>query len=113
MIKYRHYRHIQEVATPVGPQLQVNSRGGATLAFTDDTVKDTNVYVRSLAYCNPKDNNNKHYGRAKAAGKLRQNAASGYTAADHDRHWLIEAETAREFLSQMDEYMLEHGYTPH
>ena len=112
MIKYRHYRQVTEVATSVGPQLQVNSRGGATLAFTDDTVKDTKVYVGSFAFCNPKDNYNKHYGRAKAAGKLRQSAARGYSITDNDRHFLMEAETAREFLSQMDEYMLEHGYTP-
>jgi hypothetical protein len=113
MIKYRHYRQVNEVATPVGPLLQVNSRGGATLAFTDDTVSSQKVYVGSFAFCNPKDNYNKHYGRAKSAGKLRQNAATGYKITDNDRHFIIKAETAREFLSLMDEHMLELGYVPH
>jgi hypothetical protein len=113
MIKFRHYRQISEVATPAGPQLQVNSRGGATLAFTTDNINDTVHFVGSFAFCGPKDNYNKRYGRAKSTGFLKQNASSGYKVTDGDRHFVSEADTMREFLSEMDEHMLDFGYVPH
>jgi hypothetical protein len=113
MIKFRHYRSVKEVATKDGLQMQVDSHGGATLAFTTDDIKDTVHFVGSFAYCNPKDNYNKRYGRAKSVGFLNQNAKSNYGLTDYARHFLSDADTMREFLSEMDEFMLENGYSPY
>ena len=64
MIRFAHIRH---------PDTQhkdnkINPRGGATVAYQEGVKVDTIEYA--VAYCNPKDNYCKEYGRMKAQGRL-------------------------------------------
>ena len=94
MIKHRHYRVI-------GQDGQINSRGGATLAYTDN---GDGTVVGAVAYCNPKDNYCKAYGRAKSAGRLKQNAANNFSLTDDDKFFRIEADV-KEFIGILDDHM--------
>lgn len=112
-IKFRHYRAIQtETSDDVILFSTIDPRGGATLAYTTDVIGDEKVSVGSLAYCNPSDNYRKAYGRAKAKGRLQQNAQTGYKLTDHDKHFSYEGDDEKAFLSLLDEHMRDFGYAP-
>lgn len=103
MIKYRHYRHLSEVTG------QINSRGGATLAYTDN---GDGTFVGAVAYCHPKDNYNKSYGRAKAAGRLKKNSAHNFSLTDDDKYFRIETSDPKEFLQILDDTMALYNLEP-
>lgn len=101
MIKYRHYR------VKAGTD-NVNSRGGATLAYTDN---GDGTVVGALAYCNPKDNYCKAYGRAKSSGRLKQNAVHNFALTDDDKFFRIEG-GVKEFLQIVDDTMCLYNLEP-
>lgn len=119
MIKYRHYRaldyNILSDASGLDAIGTISCRGGATLAYTEDVDKDgKKFFAGSVAWCNPKDNYNRKYGRAKSSGFLKQNAQAGYKYTDDLRHFVrYDVTNATEFLQSMDEeMMLAAGYEP-
>lgn len=101
MIKHRHYRVVKDNV--------INSRGGATLAYTDN---GDGTFVGALAYCNPKDNYNRAYGRAKSAGRLKQNSAHNFTLTDDDKFFQIETSDSKEFLQIIDDTMALYELEP-
>jgi hypothetical protein len=111
-IKFRHYRAIAIEGGDEGGAHSIDPRGGATLAYTTDNVGDVPHCVGSIAYCNPSDNYRKNYGRCKSQGRLQQNAQSGYTLTDHDKHFAFDTDDEKAFLSLMDEHMRDYGYMP-
>ena len=111
--KFRHYRNINISGS-------INSRGGATLAFTDDAkVSGEKFFAGSIAYCNVKDNYNKAYGRAKSHGLLVKHASGNFrhladcvAATGEPRHFLVEGDDMKRFLAIVDEEMEESGFAP-
>lgn len=63
--KFLHYRNI----TSRNGRTQIEARGGTTIAY----VEGENGFTYAVAYCNDKDNYNRKYGNAKAAGRLLSN----------------------------------------
>lgn len=112
-IKFRHYRAVGvEIDPESKAHVDIDPRGGATLAYTTDNIGDKPHCVGSIAYCNPSDNYRKQYGRCKSQGRLHQNAQSGYTLTDHDKHFSFETDDEKAFISLLDEHMRDYGYLP-
>lgn len=64
----------------------ISPRGGVTYAFREAEL-DTIFYAKAL--CSPKDNFNKHYGRAKAEGRL--NSGNHIRMFNGSREQFVEA----------------------
>ena len=109
MIKFRHYRFTDSK----------DSRGGATLAFTDDVGADGKTFFAgSMAFCCPKDNFCRERGRFKATCRLNQYASGGYrsheevAATGAHRHHIAFTGSMKEFLRGVDDDMFTMGYDP-
>lgn len=111
--KYRHYRAVVRGLDTEGQEYEeILPNGGATIAYHRDVVGGENVYRVGVAYCNPKDNYCKRYGRAKAQGRLRQYDVRHFSMAEDDKHLLVAADSERELLSRLDGSMEAIGYLP-
>lgn len=95
MIGFMHFRDIDERGN-------INSHAGATVATK---VEGPFLYA-AVAFCNPKDNYNSHYGRAKAQGRLTQ-LLGNKELSDDDTYYILPADTAVERISHD---MLAIGY---
>lgn len=106
MIKYRHYRIPNHEGKPV-----VTSRGGATIAYLQMIDTDTGRagLVAAAAYCNPKDNYSKAYGRAKSGGRLIQNASCNFNLTDGDKYFYWPEISVEEALTKLDRHMSDQG----
>lgn len=111
-IKYRHYRALRRVTHADGESLEVDPRGGATVAYTRRTMGayGEQMYLVGIAYCNPRDNYQKHYGRDKAMGRLTQlELHGGHTGEEDDKHLVVDAEDEHELLARLDSFMVDLG----
>lgn len=111
-VRFRHYRHV-ELDRHGMPR--VNPRGGATIAYEEGKlgVSGEQGYTIGVSYCNPKDNYQKQYGRAKSLGRLRQLHTQGnHTGEEDDKHLVVVASSTRELLSRVDSFMEELGLLP-
>lgn len=86
--KFLHYRN---VTVDHGKKL-IQARGGTTIAY----VEGENGFTYAVAYCNDKDNYNRKYGNAKAAGRLLSN--------DPDRGPNTFAGDREKFFASMDNF---------
>lgn len=109
-IKYRHYRQLRRKEDT--DDLEVDPRGGATVAYTRRTMGayGEQMYLVGIAYCNPRDNYQKHYGRDKAMGRLTQlELHGGHTGEEDDKHLVVDAADEAELLSRLDSFMVDLG----
>lgn len=91
--KFIHYRLHSEADG------SILSRGGATASILE---KDGKTYA-AVAYCNPSDNFNFQYGRAKADGRLTR-LLDNTGLADDDKYFVREG-TAADFVRALDSFM--------
>lgn len=113
-VKYRHYRAVSRGYDSESQIYEeINPRGGATVAYRPDIVGGQHVYLVGVAYCNPRDNYCRQYGRAKAEGRLTQYEYHGKHSNDEDdKHLMVAATDEKELLSLLDAYMNDLGLLP-
>jgi hypothetical protein len=102
--KFTHFR-IPERTLADGLSVReegIAARGGATMAYV---TRDDKTYA-AIAFCNPKDNFNYAYGRAKAAGRLTQ-LLTFPENADNDKFHISKDSDRIAFLVRMRSYMLD------
>jgi pimeloyl-CoA synthetase len=101
-IKFSHFRVPTTSLDGASVQEGIHSQGGATVAYTS-TADGT---FAAVAYCNPKDNFNYGYGRAKAAGRLTQLMAAP-EKADGDKFFADKGADSSVLLARLHDHMLE------
>jgi hypothetical protein len=97
-VRFLHYRAYDENLRSKTNPLGVDSRTGATIAYTEPSEGKPIAYAAS--FCHPRDNYNKHLGRTKAMGRLKSNEYLELTTVSDKR----------EFLSLIDSEMEGYGY---
>jgi hypothetical protein len=103
--KFTHFRLPSWAAMDgqgVLAEAKPDSRGGATVAYV---TRDDKTYA-AIAFCNPKDNFNYAYGRAKAAGRLTQ-LLTFPEKADNDKFHVSKDSDGIAFLVRLRSYMLD------
>lgn len=100
-VRYIHFRAVDPSSDGI------MSRGGATVAYSED---ESGVTCAGVAYCNPhSDNFNYSLGRAKAAGRLRQTLYNPELLdGEDDKHFLFP--TRSHMLNSLTEFMADMGY---
>jgi hypothetical protein len=98
-VRFLHYRaYDEQLRTKTNP-LGVDSRTGATIAYTEPA--EGKPIAWAAAFCHPRDNYNKRIGRIKAMGRLK--------SAEYIE--LTNLSDKREFLSLIDSEMEGYNYT--
>lgn len=91
--KFLHFRPLSERDASILPQ------GGATVSVLE---KDGKTYA-AVAWCNPFDNFNFQYGRAKSDGRLTR-LLQNPSLAD-DNVYFVSDDAPADFVRRLDEYM--------
>jgi hypothetical protein len=111
-VKYRHYRRVKKNEDE---SETIDPRGGATIAYRPTKIgtDQVNAFLIGVSYCNPKDNYQRTYGRAKALGRLVQLEVHGKTDSyEDDKHIVVDADDETTMLALSDAYMDDLGYSP-
>lgn len=93
----------------------IDSRGGLTVAYVQDTDQDGGPLVRAaIAFCHSNDNYSKHLGRVKAFGHLKQMTARGFDPSEEtivgERFFTLPGESVTVIPKLLNDLETEHGF---